>query len=557
MLAGVTILDPLTTHIDANVKIGQDTVIHPFSILSGVTDIGEDCEIGPGARISDSRIGSGVSVRDSYVVASEVGDGTRIGPFANLRPGSVVGQERQDRRLRGTEKGHARRRRLRRATWPIWATPRSARAPTSARAPSPATTTRSARPTKNRTTIGADAFIGTHSTLVAPVTVGDGAYTAAGSVITEDVPPDALGLRARAPGQQRRLGQRRKSAARRIVSTARQVVSLKTGRRSRWAADSEHLAHLQRQRQPGAGRARSPTTWACRSGRLHCTRFADGEIRVKIEESARGMDVFIVQPTCAPVNDSLMELLILVDAFRRASAKRITLVMPYYGYSRQDKKIKPREPVTARLVADLITTAGAHRVLAVDLHAGQIQGFFQLPLDHLYAGPLLGAHFAERGLTDGDTVVVSPDVGGVGRARGMAEMLHAPIAIIAKRRPEPNKVEIMEIIGDVRGKTCVMVDDMIDTGGSIVSGACALMERGARRVFACCTHPVLSGSAVDRIEESPITEAGRHRHDPAADDASSPRSSKITVISVAPLLANAITRIHKDDSVSELFDTYW
>jgi ribose-phosphate pyrophosphokinase len=291
-------------------------------------------------------------------------------------------------------------------------------------------------------------------------------------------------------------------------------------------------------------------------GRLYCKRFADGEIQVKIEESARGKDVFIVQPTCAPANDSLMELLILVDAFRRASAKRITLVIPYYGYSRQDKKIKPREPVTARLVADLITTAGAHRVLAVDLHAGQIQGFFQLPLDHLYAGPLLGSHFAERGLSDGDTVVVSPDVGGVGRARGMAEMLHAPIAIIVKRRPEPNKVEVMEIIGDVSGKTCVMVDDMIDTGGSIVSGACALMERGARRVFASCTHPVLSGSAVDRIEESPISELIITDTIPLPETKAA-RSSKITVISVAPLLAKAITRIHKDDSVSELFDTFW
>ena len=290
-------------------------------------------------------------------------------------------------------------------------------------------------------------------------------------------------------------------------------------------------------------------------GRLHSTQFADGEIRVKIEESVRGMDVFIVQPTCAPVNDSLMELLILVDAFRRASAKRITLVIPYYGYSRQDKKIKPREPVTARLVADLITAAGANRVLAIDLHAGQIQGFFQLPLDHLYAGPLLAAHFAERGLIDGDTVVVSPDVGGVGRARGMAETLHAPIAIIAKRRPEPNKVEIMEIIGDVRGKTCVLVDDMIDTGGSTVTGACALMERGARRVFACCTHAVLSGLAVDRLEESPITEVIITDTIPF-DDGKRRRSTKMTVLSVAPLLASAITRIHHDDSVSELFSSY-
>ncbi len=291
-------------------------------------------------------------------------------------------------------------------------------------------------------------------------------------------------------------------------------------------------------------------------GRLHLSHFADGEIRVKIEESARGMDVFIVQPTCAPVNDSLMELLILVDAFRRASAQRITLVMPYFGYARQDKKVKPREPVTARLIADLITTAGANRVLAVDLHAGQIQGFFQLPLDHLYAGPLLASHFAERGLTDGDTVVVSPDVGGVARARGMAEMLHAPLAIIAKRRPEPNKVEVMEIIGDIAGKTCVMVDDMIDTGGSIVSGACALMQRGARRVFACCTHPVLSQSALERIEDSPLCELVITDTIPL-DDAKRVRFPKVTVISVAPLLANAIRRIHHDDSVSELFDTYW
>ena len=291
-------------------------------------------------------------------------------------------------------------------------------------------------------------------------------------------------------------------------------------------------------------------------GQLHLSRFADGEVRVKIEESARGMDVFIVQPTSAPVNDNLMELLILVDAFRRASAKRITLVIPYYGYARQDKKIKPREPVTARLVADLITTAGANRILSLDLHAKQIQGFFQMPLDHLYAGPLLGEYFQKKGLSDGDTVVVSPDTGGVGRARAMAEMLHAPIAIIAKRRPEPNQVEVMEIIGDVQGKTCVMVDDMIDTGGSIVSGACALLERGAKRVVACCTHPVLSGTALERIEESPIAELVVTDTIPLPE-ARRALCRKLTVLSVAPLLASAIARIHTDDSVSELFETEW
>lgn len=291
-------------------------------------------------------------------------------------------------------------------------------------------------------------------------------------------------------------------------------------------------------------------------GNMRVTRFADGEIRVMIDESARGMDVFLVQPTCAPVNDNLMELLIMVDAFRRASARRINVVVPYYGYSRQDKKIKPREPVTARLVADMITAAGASRVLAIDLHAGQIQGFFQMPLDHLYAGPLLACYFRDNGMYDGDTVVVSPDVGGVGRARAMAEMLGAGLAIIAKRRPEPNKVEIMEIIGDVSGKSCVMIDDIIDTGGSVVSGACALMDRGARRVFASATHAVLSGEALARIMSSPIAELVVTDTIPLAAERRQ-LYEKLRVVSVAPLLADAINRIHHSSSVSELFQSYW
>ena len=291
-------------------------------------------------------------------------------------------------------------------------------------------------------------------------------------------------------------------------------------------------------------------------GRVHLTRFADGEIRAMVEESARGMDVFLVQPTCAPVNDNLMELLIMVDAFRRASAKRITLVMPYYGYSRQDKKIKPREPVTARLVADMITVAGASRVLAVDLHAGQIQGFFQLPLDHLYAGPLLADYFRKQGIYDGNLTVVSPDTGGVNRARAMAEMLGASLAIIAKRRPEPNKVEVMEIIGDVQDKVCLMIDDMIDTGGSTVSGACALMQRGAKEIYAAATHGVLSGQAIERINESPIRQVVLTDTIPLREEHAK-STDKLRVVSVAPLLADAILRIHNDSSVSELFDRWW
>jgi ribose-phosphate pyrophosphokinase len=288
-------------------------------------------------------------------------------------------------------------------------------------------------------------------------------------------------------------------------------------------------------------------------GEICVTTFSDGETSVKIEESARGQDIFIVQPTCAPVNDNLMELLIMIDAFRRASAQRITVVLPYYGYARQDKKTRPREPVTARLVANLITQAGASRVLCVDLHAGQIQGFFDLPVDHLYAGPLIAEYLLSEGLYDGNTVVVSPDVGGVARARALAEHLKSPIAIIAKRRPEPNTVEIMEIIGDVAGKVCVMIDDMIDTGGTIALGAEALMERGASAVHACCTHPILSGSAIECLKRSPLRSIVVTDTIPLPEHK---RLDKIKVLSVAPLLADAILRIHKDNSVSELFRHY-
>lgn len=285
-------------------------------------------------------------------------------------------------------------------------------------------------------------------------------------------------------------------------------------------------------------------------GNMLVSRFSDGEIRVKIDESARGTDVFLIQSTCAPVNDNVMELLIMLDAFRRASAKRITCVIPYYGYARQDKKVKPREPVTARLIADLLTVAGANRILTVDLHAEQIQGFFDIPVDHLSGCPIIAKHLKESGLSDSDMVVVSPDVGGVARARFLAEKLRSPIAIIAKRRSEPNRSEVMEIIGDVNGKTAVMIDDMIDTGGSIVQGAVALKERGAKKVYACCTHPVLSGNAIERLESAPIERLVVTDTIPVAPTA----SKKITVLSVAKLLADAIQRIHLDQSVSELFE---
>lgn len=286
-------------------------------------------------------------------------------------------------------------------------------------------------------------------------------------------------------------------------------------------------------------------------GLMRCKQFSDGEIQLMIEESARGNDVFILQPTCAPTNDNLMELLIMLDAFRRASASRITVVMPYYGYARQDKKTKPREPITARLVADLITQAGAMRIVAVDLHAEQIQGFFDIPVDHLYAGPILGDYLIDQGYAENpDVIVVSPDVGGVPRARSLAEMLKCSLAIIAKRRPEPNQVDIVEIIGDVEGKVCVMIDDMIDTGGSIRHGADELYRRGAKEVIACATHAVFSGDAAQMLQESRISKVVVTDTTPITPAKS---FAKLTVLECAPLLGEAIRRIHLNESVSTLF----
>ncbi|MFN3651353.1 MAG: ribose-phosphate diphosphokinase [Armatimonadota bacterium] len=284
------------------------------------------------------------------------------------------------------------------------------------------------------------------------------------------------------------------------------------------------------------------------------TRFSDGEVRMKIEESMRGMDVFVIQPTSAPVNEHVMELLIILDALRRASAERITVVMPYYGYARQDKKVKPREPITARLIADLLTLAGANRVLAIDLHAEQIQGFFTIPVDHLYGGPLIADYLISQGVKDSNVVIVSPDEGGVGRAQALGQQLDAGLAIIHKRRPEPNRSEVVSVVGEVQGKTCVVIDDMIDTGGSIIGGVEALKERGAARILVACTHGVLSGPAVDRLEYCEAVEQVILTDTIAQPDGK--LKSKFVQLSVAPLLAEAIDRIHRGSSVSELFLPY-
>ena len=279
-------------------------------------------------------------------------------------------------------------------------------------------------------------------------------------------------------------------------------------------------------------------------------RFYNGEVQVMINESVRGKDIFIVQPTCGPiVNDNVMELLIMADAFKRASAKHITAVVPYYGYARQDRKARGREPITAKLMADLLTTAGVTRVVTIDLHAAQIQGFFNIPVDHMPGGPILADYIKEKNLEN--PVVVSPDLGGVSRARLIANKLNCSIAIIDKRRPEPGVAEVMNLIGSVEGKTAIMVDDMVDTAGSLTEGARALMKFGAKAVYACCTHPVLTEPAISRIEESNITELIVTNTIPLPPEK---RHPKIKVLSVAPILAETILRIYNELSVSQLFE---
>lgn len=284
-----------------------------------------------------------------------------------------------------------------------------------------------------------------------------------------------------------------------------------------------------------------------RLGKADVGHFSDGELQIKISENVRGDDTFVVQPTCPPVNDHILELLIMVDALARASARRITAVIPYYGYGRQDRKAEPRVPISAKLIANLITAAGADRVLAMDLHAGQIQGFFDIPVDHLYAMPVFLDYIRKKKLSD--IVVVSPDAGGVERARAFAKRLEADLAIVDKRRPKANVADVMNVIGDVKGKTAILLDDMVDTAGTLCKDAEVLKKFGAKHVYAACSHGVLSGPALERLKASPIEELVVSN----SIGLNGKVSPKLKVLSVAPLLAEAIKRIHEDQSVSQLF----
>lgn len=286
-------------------------------------------------------------------------------------------------------------------------------------------------------------------------------------------------------------------------------------------------------------------------GKAMVKRFADGECQVEIQENVRGADVFVIQSTSSPTNEFYMELFVMLDALKRASASRVTAVMPYYGYSRQDRKVAPRSPISAKLMADLLTTAGANRVLSIDLHAGQIQGFFNIPVDHIYAIPTITRYFRENyGYGDG-FVTVSPDAGGVERARAFAKRIESPIAIIDKRRSGPNEAKAYHLIGDVQDKTAIIVDDMIDTAGTITQAIDSLVKNGAKRVFAVATHPLLSGPAIERLKNSPVEQLLVTDTIPLSEEAKN--SGKITVISTAAVVAQTILRVHGNESVSQLF----
>ncbi len=285
-------------------------------------------------------------------------------------------------------------------------------------------------------------------------------------------------------------------------------------------------------------------------GQSEVSRFSDGESAISIKETVRGCDVFVIQSTCSPVNDNLMDLLIMIDALKRASAGRITAVIPYFGYARQDRKARARDPISAKLVADLLQSAGANRVLTMDLHSNQLQGFFNIPVDNLMGMPVLAKYFSQYGLPD-DLIVVSPDMGSVSRARALASKFNVPMAIIDKRRPKANVMEVMNVIGEVRGRTCLMIDDMIDTAGTICQGAQALVDNGAKEVIACCTHAVLSGPAIERLKNSVLSKVVVLDTIPLADEK---KIDKIEVVTISHLFAEAIERVYTDLPVSKLYD---
>jgi UDP-N-acetylglucosamine diphosphorylase/glucosamine-1-phosphate N-acetyltransferase len=551
MRDGVTIVDPASTWIDVTVTIGQDTEIRPGTQLTGDTAIGEGAIVGPACDLRDTVIGDGAEVFHAVTRGATVGANATVGPYAYLRPGAEIGPDAHigcHVELKNSTVGAG-------AKVPHLTYVGDATIGERANIGAGTIFANYDGQRKHHTTVGEDAFVGSNTVLVAPRNVGAGAYTAAGSAITEDVPAGDLGV---ARGRQHNSAgwvERHRSGTR-----SAETAAAARGRKNKGELFqvSGMTAPSQKKMMLFGGRA-YPELAAevadCMGVEVAPARlydFANGEIMVRFLESVRGCDAFVLQSHTAPINEWIMEQLIMVDALKRASAKRITVVMPFFGYARQDKKSRGREPISARLIADLFATAGADRLMAVDLHTAQIQGFFDGPVDHLFALPIL-AGYLETKLNVRNVTVVAPDAGRVRVCERWTDRLGTPLAIIHKRRDPDvaNQVKVFEVVGEVAGRTCILVDDMIDTGGTITKAAEALFEQGAERVIVAATHGVLSGQAVDTLKNSRISEVVITNTLPVSHEK---RFDKLTVLSIAPLIARAIHEVFNDGSVTSLFD---
>jgi ribose-phosphate pyrophosphokinase len=551
MRGGVTVVDPASTWIDVTVTIGQDTEIRQDTQLTGDTEIREGAIVGPACDLRDTIVGEGAEVIHVVARGAAIGANATVGPYAYLRPGTQIGQSAHigcHVELKNSTVGTG-------AKIPHLTYVGDATVGERANIGAGTIFANYDGAKKHHTTVGEDAFVGSNTVLIAPLNVGPGAYIAAGSAITEDVPPGDLGVaRGRQHNSDGWVGRHRPGT--RSAQTAATVRSEKE--KGELYQVSGMTAPNQKKMMLFGGRAYPDLATEvadCMGVEVAPARlydFANGEIMVRFLESVRGCDAFVLQSHTAPINESIMEQLIMVDALKRASAKRITVVMPFFGYARQDKKSRGREPISARLIADLFATAGADRLMAVDLHTAQIQGFFDGPVDHLFALPIL-AGYLETKLNVQNVTVVAPDAGRVRVCERWTDRLGTPLAIIHKRRDPDvaNQVKVFEVVGEVKGRTCILVDDMIDTGGTITKAADALFEQGAERVIVAATHGVLSGQALDTLKNSRISEVVITNTLPVPEEK---RFDKLSVLSIAPLIARAINEVFSDGSVTSLFD---
>ena len=562
MRQGVTVVDPATTWIDVDVSLGRDVTIHPQTQLHGATTIGDDVTIGPDTTLAHVEIGDGATVVRTHGSHAFIGAGATVGPFAYLRPGTELGAKGKIGTFVETKNASIGAG----SKVPHLSYVGDATIGEQSNIGAASVFVNYDGVNKSRTTIGSHCRTGSDNMFVAPVTVGDGAYTGAGTVVRKDVPPGALAINVAPAAQPRGVGagqagrHRRRHGCRgrplphllvprRRAGPHRRDDRIMTGLK---LTPEKNLmvfsgrAHPQLAEEVAyqLGTELVPTT---------AYEFANSEIYVRYQESVRGSDAFVIQSHTAPVNEWIMEHLIMVDALKRASAKRITVVLPFYGYARQDKKHRGREPISARLMADLFKTAGADRLMAVDLHTAQIQGFFDGPVDHLMALPILTQH-VEKKYGGEKLAVVSPDAGRIKVAEQWSSRLGgAPLAFIHKTRDitRPNESVANRVVGEVKGRLCILVDDMIDSGGTITHAADALMKDGAAGVVIAATHAILSGPAVDRLKNSVAQEVVVTNTLPIPPER---QFDKLTELSIAPLISQAIREVFEDGSVTSLFD---